>query len=90
MIYNDNYVTFEASSIYIAVPCRFVVPPVPGFGGSDIFPGPGAGMYPSRFLQLSSNYHSLNGLFIKWNFTQYLFVGCAFIDCKIHFIFLQG
>ncbi|XP_011094928.1 probable proteasome inhibitor [Sesamum indicum] len=29
-------------------PTGFVVPPVPGFGGSDIFPGPGAGMYPSR------------------------------------------
>ncbi|KAL0309924.1 UNVERIFIED_CONTAM: putative proteasome inhibitor [Sesamum radiatum] len=29
-------------------PTGFIVPPVPGFGGSDIFPGPGAGMYPSR------------------------------------------
>ncbi|KAL3640681.1 hypothetical protein CASFOL_015649 [Castilleja foliolosa] len=26
----------------------FFVPPVPGFGGSDLLPGPGAGMYPSR------------------------------------------
>ncbi|KAK4419010.1 putative proteasome inhibitor [Sesamum alatum] len=31
-----------------APPTGFIVPPVPGFGGSDIFPGPGAGMYPSR------------------------------------------
>ncbi|KAL7136381.1 hypothetical protein ABFS83_10G026000 [Erythranthe nasuta] len=26
----------------------YVVPLVPGFGGSDLFPGPGAGMYPTR------------------------------------------
>ncbi|XP_021730089.1 probable proteasome inhibitor [Chenopodium quinoa] len=26
----------------------FVVPPVSPFGGSDLYPGPGAGMYPSR------------------------------------------
>lgn len=26
----------------------FVVPPVNPFGGSDLYPGPGAGMYPSR------------------------------------------
>ncbi|CAA0830533.1 Probable proteasome inhibitor [Striga hermonthica] len=26
----------------------YIVPPIPGAGGSDLFPGPGAGMYPSR------------------------------------------
>ncbi|KAL3826049.1 hypothetical protein ACJIZ3_022078 [Penstemon smallii] len=26
----------------------YIVPPIPGSGGSDLFPGPGAGMYPSR------------------------------------------
>ncbi|KAI3447725.1 hypothetical protein Pfo_004390 [Paulownia fortunei] len=29
-------------------PSGYVVPPVPAFGGSDLFPGPGAGMYPTR------------------------------------------
>ncbi|PIN02255.1 Proteasome formation inhibitor PI31 [Handroanthus impetiginosus] len=33
---------------YISAPTGFIVPPVPGSGGSDLFPGPGAGMYPSR------------------------------------------
>ncbi|KAL0451095.1 UNVERIFIED_CONTAM: putative proteasome inhibitor [Sesamum latifolium] len=34
---------------YVSPPhTGFIVPPVPGFGGSDIFPGPGAGIYPSR------------------------------------------
>ncbi|PHT72265.1 putative proteasome inhibitor [Capsicum annuum] len=27
---------------------RYVVPPVPGFGGGDLLPGPGAGVYPTR------------------------------------------
>ncbi|KAH6761482.1 proteasome inhibitor-like protein [Perilla frutescens var. hirtella] len=26
----------------------YIVPPIPGSGSSDLFPGPGAGMYPSR------------------------------------------
>lgn len=29
-------------------PSGVIVPPVPGYGGSDLYPGPGAGMYPSR------------------------------------------
>lgn len=29
---------------------RYVVPPIPGAGGSDLFPGPGAGVYPTRFV----------------------------------------
>lgn len=29
-------------------PSGYIVPPIPGFGGSDLFPGPGAGIYPSR------------------------------------------
>ncbi|KAL3639476.1 hypothetical protein CASFOL_017383 [Castilleja foliolosa] len=33
---------------YISPYPGFIVPPVPGSGGSDLFPGPGAGMYPSR------------------------------------------
>lgn len=27
---------------------NFIVPPVPDIGGSDLFPGPGAGVYPTR------------------------------------------
>ncbi|KAM3340801.1 putative proteasome inhibitor [Capsicum galapagoense] len=29
-------------------PSGYVVPPVPGFGGGDLLPGPGAGVYPTR------------------------------------------
>ena len=29
--------------------CSFIVPPVPGSGGDDLFPGPGAGVYPRCF-----------------------------------------
>lgn len=29
-------------------PSGFIVPPIPGSGSSDLFPGPGAGMYPTR------------------------------------------
>ncbi|KAL3357951.1 hypothetical protein AABB24_015199 [Solanum stoloniferum] len=29
-------------------PSGYVVPPIPGIGGSDLFPGPGAGVYPTR------------------------------------------
>ncbi|OIT39139.1 PREDICTED: probable proteasome inhibitor [Nicotiana attenuata] len=29
-------------------PSGYVVPPIPGSGGSDLFPGPGAGVYPTR------------------------------------------
>ncbi|KAI3473183.1 hypothetical protein Pfo_030475 [Paulownia fortunei] len=32
----------------ISPPPGFIVPPVPGSDGSDLFPGSGAGMYPSR------------------------------------------
>ncbi|KAL6508015.1 hypothetical protein OROGR_024210 [Orobanche gracilis] len=38
----------EPEGPYISPHQGFNVPPVPGFGGSDLFPGPGAGMYPSR------------------------------------------
>lgn len=38
--------------------CRLVVPPIyPGVGGDDLFPGPGAGMYPSRFFPLPYLFH---------------------------------
>ncbi|XP_042053122.1 probable proteasome inhibitor [Salvia splendens] len=33
---------------YMPLHPGYVVPAIPGFGGSDLFPGPGAGMYPSR------------------------------------------
>ncbi|XP_059305504.1 probable proteasome inhibitor [Lycium ferocissimum] len=29
-------------------PSGYVVPPIPGVGGGDLFPGPGAGVYPTR------------------------------------------
>ncbi|KAG5583807.1 hypothetical protein H5410_044241 [Solanum commersonii] len=29
-------------------PSGYVVPPIPGIGGGDLFPGPGAGVYPTR------------------------------------------
>ncbi|KAK6152488.1 hypothetical protein DH2020_015123 [Rehmannia glutinosa] len=29
-------------------PSGYNVPPIPAFGGGDLFPGPGAGMYPTR------------------------------------------
>ncbi|KAL2469612.1 putative proteasome inhibitor [Abeliophyllum distichum] len=29
-------------------PSGVIVPPLPGYGGSDLLPGPGAGMYPTR------------------------------------------
>ena len=32
------------------VVCRVVYPPVFPVGGSDLFPAPGAGMYPPRYL----------------------------------------
>ncbi|KAG8374354.1 hypothetical protein BUALT_Bualt11G0123100 [Buddleja alternifolia] len=33
---------------YYSSPSGFIVPPIPSFGGSDLYPGPGAGMYPTR------------------------------------------
>lgn len=41
----------ESSDSYVpsgSVPFGYVVPPIPAFGGSDLFPGPGAGVYPTR------------------------------------------
>lgn len=32
--------------------CRLTPPPVPSPGGSDLFPGPGAGVFPSRFVSV--------------------------------------
>lgn len=46
---------------------RVVIPPVNPVGGSDLFPGPGAGMYPTRYFfvpnQCFSSHHWLTGWF---------------------------
>jgi hypothetical protein len=34
--------------------CRIVFPPVYPIGGSDLFPGPGAGMYPTRYFSFTN------------------------------------
>lgn len=38
--------------LYSPVQCRYIVPPILDSGHSDLFPGPGAGMYPTRFVAL--------------------------------------
>ncbi|KAL2509598.1 putative proteasome inhibitor [Forsythia ovata] len=41
-------VTYPGDTYVFPPPFGVIVPPLPGSGGSDFFPGPGAGMYPTR------------------------------------------
>lgn len=41
------------------LPDRFVVPPVNPVGSSDLFPGPGAGMYPTRYFTIQNDFFFL-------------------------------
>lgn len=40
----------KANTSFSGLLCRIIYPPVNPVGGSDLFPGPGAGMYPTRYL----------------------------------------
>lgn len=42
-------------NLYPVLLYRIVYPPIHPGGGSDLFPGPGAGMYPSRYLRVTSH-----------------------------------
>ena len=46
-------------SLFLGLLCRLVYPPVGPIGSSDLFPGPGAGMYPPRSFDIYYSWFSI-------------------------------
>lgn len=56
LLYSSN---LGLVSLFLGLLCRLVYPPVNPIGGSDLFPGPGAGMYPTRSVDISDSWFSI-------------------------------